>query len=108
MMPLLCAARSDGRGSTTRMSDPLERMLNEVVVLDTMTPIVYIGTLMEITEHTFVLDQADMHDCRDGHANKEAYVAHTRGDEVSVNRRNVVVMRSIVISVSRLADVVAE
>lgn len=90
------------------MSDPLERMLNETVVLDTMTPIVYIGTLLEITEHTFVLNQADMHDCRDGHANKEAYVAHARRDEVSVNRRNVVVMRSIVISVSLLADVVAE
>ncbi len=90
------------------MSDPLERMLNEVVVLDTTTPIVYMGTLVELTEHTFVLNDADMHDCRDGHANKEHYVAQTCCDEVTVNRRNVVVMRATVISVSRLADIVAE
>jgi len=90
------------------MSDPLEIMLNESVVLDTATPIVYIGRLVEITEHTFALEDADMHDCRDGHANKEHYLAETRDEGVAVNRRRVVVMRSFVISVSRLKDIVAE
>jgi hypothetical protein len=88
------------------MSDPLERMLNEQVVLDTGTPIVYIGKLTEITENAFVLDDTDMHDCRDGHANKEAYLAESHRDGLAVNRRKIVVMRSAVISVSRLADVV--
>lgn len=90
------------------MSDPLERMLNEIVVLDTTTPIVYIGTLVEITDHSFVLNNTDMHDCREGHANKEHYIAQTRRDEISVNRRNVIVTRSAVISISRLSDVVAD
>ena len=90
------------------VSDPLERMLNEQVVLDTATPILYIGTLVEVTDQTFVLKDADMHDCRDGHANKEVYLAETRRNEVAVSRRHIVVMRSVVISVSRLGDVVAE
>jgi hypothetical protein len=83
-------------------------MINEQVVLDTGTPIVYLGTLEEVTDRTFVLTQADMHDCRDGHANKEEYLAQARTEGLAVNRRRVVVMRSAVISVSRLADVVTE
>ncbi len=90
------------------MSDPLEDMLNESVVLDTATPIVYIGTLTEVTDGLFVLADADLHDCRDGHANKERYLADVRADGVPVNRREVAVMRSFVISVSRLADIVVE
>ena len=49
-----------------------------------------------------------MHDCRDGHANKELYLAEVCRNKVAVNRRKVVVMRWAVISASRLADVVAE
>ena len=87
---------------------PIHRFLNQPVVLDTVTPIVYIGTLVEITDTVFVLAEGDMHDCRDGHANKEHYLAEVRRDGVTANRRELVVMRSVVISVSRLADVVHE
>lgn len=90
------------------MSEPLKRMIDEVVVLDTGTPIVYVGKLMEVGDHTFVLESADMHDCRDGHATQEAYIAEVREAGVSVNRRRVVVMRNTVISVSRLEDVVTD
>lgn len=90
------------------MSDALHQMLNENVVLDTGTPIIYIGKLVEITDNTFVLSDADMHDCREGHANKEVYLAVAHFEGITVNRRKVVVMRSAVISVSCLADIVAE
>ena len=90
------------------MSDPLERLLNEQVILDTATPIVYIGKLVELTDHAFVLTETDMHDCRDGHASKELYLSEAYRGGVTVNRRQVIVMRSAVISVSRLADVMAE
>jgi len=83
-------------------------MVGQEVVLDTGTPIVYIGRLVEVTDHTFVLEQADMHDCRDGHLDKEAYLAEASREGLAVKGRNVVVMRSAVISVSRLADVAAE
>ena len=106
-MPALPETPPDASDVTT-MSDPLRSMINDVVVLDTTSPIVYIGTLVEVTEHTFVLHDADMHDCRDGHATKEHYIAQMRCDEVPVNRTRVIVMRSAVISVSRLEDIVSE
>ncbi|MHC5110881.1 MAG: hypothetical protein ACYTHJ_13510 [Planctomycetota bacterium] len=88
------------------MPNPLETLIGEVVVLDTQTPIVYIGRLLSISEYEFVLEDVDMHDCRDGHANKEAYLAGAHQEGIAVNRRQIVVMRHVVISVSRLADVV--
>ena len=90
------------------MSDPIQRLLGQHVVLDTGTPIVYVGRLIEWTGTTFVLEEADMHDCRDGHVHKEHYLAEAHRDGVTVNRRQVVVMRSAVISVSRLADIVVD
>ena len=105
-MPALPETPPNANDVTT-MSDPLRSMINDVVVLDTTSPIVYIGTLVEVTEDTFVIHDADMHDCRDGHATKEHYVAQTRCDEVSVNRTRVVVIRSAVISLSRLEDIVS-
>ncbi len=90
------------------MSDPLTKMIGQSVVLDTGTSIVYLGQLLEVTDVAFVLAEADMHDCRDGHADKEAYLAESLEDGVTVNRRQVVVMRRAVISVSLLADVVTD
>lgn len=95
-------------GRVMLMTDPLDAMNGEVVVLDTGSPIIYVGLLVEVSEHTFVLEAADMHDCRDGHAKKEAYLAEVRNDGVTVNRKRVVVMRSAIISASRLVDVVDE
>jgi hypothetical protein len=79
------------------MSDPLQRLLGQHVVLDTGTPIVYVGRLVDCSDTTFVLEEADMH-----------YLAETQRDGVTVNRRQVVVMRSAIISVSRLADIVVD
>lgn len=89
-------------------NDPLNEFLNEEVVIDTDGPIVYVGTLMEVTEWGLSLADADVHDCRDGHAHKEAYLVETLAGGVTVNRRKVVVMRRVILSVSRLNDVVVE
>ena len=86
--------------------DPLKNMLNEDVVLDTATSIIYIGKLIDITDHTFVLESADMHDCRDGHANKELYLAEAVLNGIETNRKIIIVMRPTVISLSRLNDIV--
>jgi len=90
------------------MGEPLERFLNEQVILDTATPIVYIGKLVQVAEQAFVLTDTDMHDFREGHAGKELYLAEASRDGITVNRRQVIVNRSAVISVSRLADVVTD
>jgi len=75
-------------------------------VLDTAGTIVYLGRLAEVTDTLFVLDNADLHDCRDGHDHKEVYVAVAHRDGVAINRHRVMVMRHVVISVSALSDVV--
>lgn len=85
---------------------PLTRMIGEMVVLDTGTPIVYLGILEEVTDRELRLTGADLHDCRDGHATTEMYVAAAARQGVEINRSEIIVMRSVVISVSRLADVV--
>lgn len=108
MMPDRVMIKRHNSGGGAAMNDPLAGMLNETVVLDTTTPILYIGKLVEITDGTFVLHEADMHDCRDGYANKEVYLAEAHREGVAVNRRRVVVMRSAVISVSRIADIAVE
>ena len=90
------------------MSEPLRDLLNGIVVLDTTLPILYLGTLVEVTDHSLVLENADMHDCRDGHANKEQYLVDAQRDGVAVNRKRIVVMRATVISVSRLEDITVE
>lgn len=87
---------------------PIQRLLQQRVVLDTATSIIYIGTLIDVTDSVFVLSEGDMHDCREGHANKEHYLVEVRRDGVTVNRRQIVVMRSVVISLSRLDDIVYE
>ena len=84
----------------------MSALLDRVVVLDTDGAIVYLGRLVEASQDGFWLEEADLHDCRDGHATKEEYVAeaHLRG--YAPNRRRVFVLRSAVMSVTALDDVV--
>ena len=77
-------------------------------MLDTDGPIVYLGTLTHVDEAGFVLEDADVHDTRDGHATKEVYVNGARLHGVSPNRSRVLVMPSAVMSISKLADVVEQ
>lgn len=88
--------------------DPLRALLGHEVVIDTDGPILYLGRLVEVAERGIVLAGADVHDCRDGHASKEAYLAEAQQQGITINRRHVVVTRSIIMSVSRLADVVLD
>lgn len=80
--------------------------VDRIVVLDTDGPILYVGTLAEVRDHVFVLLDADVHDCREGHATKESYLVLASQDGVAINRRKVLVMQRAVISLSLLSDVV--
>ena len=82
--------------------------LNQQVVLDTAEPIVFLGTLKQITGKGFWLENADIHDCRDGHANKEHYAFESQVEGVRTNRKRIFVMSSAVISISALSEVVPE
>jgi hypothetical protein len=86
--------------------DPLARFLEQDVVLDTQGPLLYLGTLREITPAALVLVNADVHDSNDSRASKDLYIVESRVLGVRVNRAAVVVMRSQVASASLLRDAV--
>ncbi len=95
-----------GEIERTGPPESLEDFLDHEVVLDTAGPIFYLGRLLKITESGYWLEQADLHDVREGHAPREQYIAESRRDGIRVNRRMVFVLKQTVISISALNDVI--
>src|SRR5437868_4489257 len=83
-------------------------LVGQTVVLDTAGPIIYLGRLRELRPDGFVLDNADVHDCREGHASKELCICESKRDGIHANRTSVFVFRETVLSASCLADVIAD
>lgn len=102
------AARGECGGAAGELRHELQPFIGQQVVLDTAEPLVYIGTLTAVSESGVWLEHADLHDCRDGHSTKEAYVYETKTGGVRTNRRRIFVMRSAILSMSALSDVVHE
>ena len=90
------------------LAQVLEAYVGRQVVLDTAGPIVYLGNLKEVNEAGFWIENADIHDSREGHAGKELYIYESKVGGVRSNRKRVFVMRSTVISLSALDEVVHE
>ena len=85
----------------------LRELIGKHVVLDTAGPMVYLGVLERIEPDGYWLSEADVHDQRDGHAPKELYVMEAKLHGIRANRKRVAVMRSEVVSISLLDDVVS-
>ncbi len=98
--------------SSAAVAPTLHDLISERVVLDTQGPLIYIGTLIHFDERGYWLTDADVHDRHDGHAGKELYVLEShlleQAGTRNVNRKRVFVERHAVVSISRLADVVAD
>lgn len=84
----------------------LQELTGKQVVLDTAQTVVYLGTLEQITAEGFWLSSADVHDTSEGHMSKELYAIEAKRQGICANRQRVFVMRSVVMSVSALDDVV--
>ncbi|MCG3137393.1 MAG: hypothetical protein HJJLKODD_01237 [Phycisphaerae bacterium] len=93
---------------TISFAQAMERYVGQPIVLDTAEQIIYLGTLREVNEAGFWLENADVHDCRDGHATKELYVYEALTQGIRTNRRSVFVQRNAVMSLSALKDVVGD
>jgi small nuclear ribonucleoprotein (snRNP)-like protein len=83
----------------------LDEFLNEKVVIDLKSPFVCLGTLVRVDEHFLELKSADLHDLRDTDTSRENYVVASVRTGVKRNRKKVVLFRSDVVAISRLADV---
>jgi hypothetical protein len=88
------------------MDRELAELIGKKVVLDTAGSIIYLGTLEAATAEGFWLTEADIHDRDEGHMTKELYVIEAKKQGICANRQRVLVIRSVVMSVSTLDDVV--
>jgi len=86
----------------------LEEMMGEKVVVDLRSAFVCLGTLLRADEHFLELRNADLHDLRDTETTRELYVAESKATGIKRNRRRVLLVRSEVIALCRLDDIVDE
>jgi small nuclear ribonucleoprotein (snRNP)-like protein len=84
----------------------IEEFLNQRVVIDLRGEFVCLGTLHRIDEAFFELRNADMHDLRDSDTTRENYVAASLTTGIKRNRRRLLVVRSEVVAIALLDDVV--
>lgn len=84
----------------------IEEFLNQRVVIDLRSQFVCLGTLQGFDEHFLELRNADIHDLRDSDTTRENYVAASLTTGIKRNRRRLLLVRTEVVAVARLEDVV--
>jgi hypothetical protein len=83
----------------------LAEYVNEKVVIDLKSSYVCLGTLTRFDDNFVEMKSADLHDLRDTETSRENYVAASVATGIKRNRKKVLLFRSDVVAVSRLADV---
>jgi small nuclear ribonucleoprotein (snRNP)-like protein len=86
----------------------LEAYLNEKVVVDMRSQFVCLGTLTRFDEHFLELKNADLHDLRDTDTSRENYVAESWATGIKRNRKKVLLVRSDLVAIARMSDLVDE
>jgi small nuclear ribonucleoprotein (snRNP)-like protein len=84
----------------------LEEYLNQRVVIDLRGEYVCLGTLERFDEHFLELRNADVHDLRDSDTTRENYVAASLASGIKRNRRRLLLVRSEIVAIAKLDDVV--
>lgn len=83
-----------------------ESLAGKIVVVDTDSRFVYLGTLDRVEAEFLVMKDVDAHDRRESPSTKEQYIMDTKKFGVKANRKEVNVRKALVISISKLDDVV--
>jgi hypothetical protein len=86
----------------------LEELIGQKVVVDLRGEYVCLGTLQRCDDHFLELRGADLHDLRDTDTTRELYVADSKATGIKRNRKRLLLVRSEMVAVSRLEDVVDE
>jgi hypothetical protein len=84
----------------------MEELIGEIVVIDLRSSFVCLGKLTKVTPDCLELKNADLHDLRDTDTTRENYVASSAATGVKRNRKKLLLMRSDIVAVARLEDVV--
>lgn len=83
----------------------LEELIGEIIVIDLRSSYVCIGTLKQVTPDYLIMKNADLHDLRDTDTTRENYIADSVATGIKRNRKKLLLMRSDIVAISRLADV---
>jgi len=86
-------------------SSLLDSFLGEQVVVDLSSSYVCLGTLRRTDPLFLELADADLHDFRDSPATREVYVYDSARLGIRRNRSLVLIRRSEVVAVTRVADI---
>ena len=87
-------------------AEGLKEFVGENVVVDTSTPIIYIGKLESVDDFFLTLVSCDVHDTNEGASTKELYCIEAKRHGVKQNRARVKVRKALVASISLLEDVI--
>jgi len=93
------------RGSE-RSDGAWRKYVGKVVVVDTNSSFVYLGTLAKVSDHFVLLTDVDAHDRHETPSTKERYILDSKRHGVRANRKEVSIRKEMVISLSLLDDVV--
>ena len=84
----------------------LNGFVGKIVVVDTDSRWIYIGTLRKVERDFLILENADAHDLNDTISTREEYIRSSRINGVVVNRREVWIKEDKIVGVSLLEDVI--
>jgi small nuclear ribonucleoprotein (snRNP)-like protein len=79
---------------------------DKAIVVDTDSSLIYIGKLVGVTRHFFILAEADVHDRRDSSSVSEKYLLDCKRLGVRINRKTVHIRLDRIVSFSLLDDVI--
>lgn len=86
-------------------NDAWSPWVGQIVVVDTSSNYVYIGTLAAVQDHFIEMKEVDVHDRGEGLSTKERYIMEVKRFGVKPNRREVSIRKSSIVSLSRLDDI---
>lgn len=84
-----------------------EKLIGASVVIDTNSPYIYLGKLVAADNYFITLADVDVHDQKEGSSTKEQYINSARKTGIKINRKEVIIRKDMIVSFSRLDDVVA-
>ena len=87
-------------------SEGLKDFAGKTVVIDTKTPLIYLGRLSAIRENSVLLEDVDVHDINDTPTTKEIYIMEARKYGVKKNRHSTQLTMDQIVSISKLEDVI--
>jgi hypothetical protein len=87
------------------MDTEIKKLLGKVIVLDTDTRWLYVGTLKKIGKTFLTLEDVDAHDLTETGSTRDLHLANIKNNGLIINRGEVLVDREKLTGLSLLKDV---